>query len=260
MDYGTVLHGRCRYSVAMKIRFATIASLAGVLAAGSAAAAVNAQVLSIPEGSRPRVESVASSSTSTSIAASTAPKSSGAPGSTSAPAGARADYRLGDGGVLTVETDGVSMRIAGLSTTPGWTLVEQEQNGRKIEITLASLTTRIEFDAALVVGVVSTSLDVESIVVTTVPTSGAPATTTAPSATSSASTRPASSTAPSTASATAPSSRPGSSGTSSPTSATTRDDDRDDDRGDDGRGRGRGGDKGRDDQGDDRDDDDQDDD
>lgn len=161
----------------MKTRITSIVSLGAILLVGSAAAIVNARVLTNNSAPRPTVvpvatSSIASPATTTSVAAFASTEPS-LPASTvetettlpAAPApGTQTTYSIGEAATLIVDTAGGTLVIVAIAPHPGWSLVSAESDGPiKIEIQLASVSTFVEFRANLLFGVVGTSFEVTNI-------------------------------------------------------------------------------------------------
>lgn len=151
----------------MKARLTSVISLAGVLVAGSAAALVNTQVL---QSSGPsRSNQVVNLSTTTTVAAGpvvgTAVTDStlvitGAPteGAT------QADYRIGDAGVVTLDTAGEVLSIVSVTPSSGWIVVDAEQEDNlHVEVGFRSGNVIVEFHASYLFGVVVTSVESEVV-------------------------------------------------------------------------------------------------
>ncbi|MEI8237963.1 MAG: hypothetical protein WCI22_00950 [Actinomycetota bacterium] len=167
----------------MKARIATLASLAGVLVAGSAAAMVNSQVLHNASLLKNSVQNVApltvqssapNSSTITVPAAGpvvvdtstgTQPSVSTEvtePATTNAPTTARprvvtqARYRIGDAGDVLLDTVHDSLTIVSTGASPGWR-VTRARNTDVLNtfVTFQSSTRRVVFHASLLFGVVN---------------------------------------------------------------------------------------------------------
>ncbi len=186
----------CMISRSKKTRFILAASAVGVLAAGSAAAMANDAALTpsrfvashSPDDDSTSSSTATSATTATSVstAATTATTattastptsnstetSSSTPGTPAAPvvttvpapsATSRA-FQVGDAGTVVVDT--VNDRLSLLSATPnpGWQVVKAETNGTlSVEVKFQSATTRVEFHANLMMGTVSTSVEVTSL-------------------------------------------------------------------------------------------------
>ena len=149
----------------MKARLTSVISLAGVLVAGSAAALVNTQVLQ--SSSPPRSSQVMDLSTITTAAGGTVvgtevtestPVVTGAPSA----GGTQADYRVGDAGVVTLDTAGEVLSIVAVTPNSGWAVVDAEQEDRfHVEVGFSSGNLVVEFHASYLFGVVVTSVETE---------------------------------------------------------------------------------------------------
>lgn len=176
----------------MRSRLTTVLSLSGVLAAGSAAAIINTQVLTagadsksgavtavadsvqettiLPVGSTlPVVTTLPAATTlppETTLAAETPP-----PAESVAPVAAPASpvqtqgiYQIGDAGLVTLDTAGDVLTIVSASPNAGWTVARAENDGSlNAEVTLQSDTTLVEFRANLLFGVISTSIESKNL-------------------------------------------------------------------------------------------------
>ena len=148
----------------MKARIATVISFAGVLVAGSSAALVNTQVLSGSSPS-PLVAEAASQpeqTTSTDVAARAAPPVAAAPVVAAAPTpvATQAVYTVGDSGSVTLDTAGDVLTIVSSTPATGWTVIKSESgDGLDAEIVFQSGTVEVQFDASLLFGVVTTSVE-----------------------------------------------------------------------------------------------------
>ena len=176
-------------------RVAMLLSIAGVLAAGSAAALVNTQVLDDQSGGAPATATVApttlpvfpTTTTSPATTPATVPPTSAttpptsastpitaAPTSSTTPTAAattastaaamqvgatQATYRLGDAGTALLDTAGGQLTIVTVTPAPGWFVERAENDGVSVEIRLESASGEVRFDATLVRGVVRVSLD-----------------------------------------------------------------------------------------------------
>ena len=176
-------------------RVAMLLSIAGVLAAGSAAALVNTQVLDDQSGGAPATATVApttlpvfpTTTTSPATTPATVPPTSAttpptsastplaaAPTSSTTPTAAattastaaatqvgttQATYRLGDAGTALLDTAGGRLTIVTVTPAPGWFVERAENDGVSVEIRLESASGEVRFDATLVRGVVRVSLD-----------------------------------------------------------------------------------------------------
>ncbi len=161
----------------MKIRLATLLSLAGVLVAGSAAALVNTQVLNgSSNGTADNVTladtspsdvvgSTTSISTVTTAVSSTVPPDTTAAPVTAAPVGTQAVYQIGDAGLVTLDTAGDQLTIVSAVPNAGWTVAEaKSEDSLNVEVKFRSATVEVEFHANLLFGVVGTSVETKSLV------------------------------------------------------------------------------------------------
>jgi hypothetical protein len=176
----------------MKARIATIASFAGVLVAGSAAAMVNSQVLhntGVPKNS---VQNVAPLTVdlggSTTTAGSDTPETvvvdsavttpPGRPTATTAvtegtqasastnpattatkPSGSRARYRIGDAGDVVLDTAGDRLTVVATDSASGWRVTGAvSPDALNTVVTFQSATRRVVFHASLLFGVVGYSV------------------------------------------------------------------------------------------------------
>lgn len=155
----------------MKTKVAAVLSIAGVLVAGSAAAMVNTQVLHGSAGAQslPATESTTAQTVATTVApASTvaAPSSTAVSStvvSTTTTSSTQAIYKVGDSGTVTLDTVGDVLTIVSIEPGPGWRIDEAEvENSLEVEITFESDTLEVKFRAALLFGVVTTSVETEA--------------------------------------------------------------------------------------------------
>ena len=173
----------------MKARIATIASFAGVLVAGSAAAMVNSQVLHNTGVAKNSVQNVApltvepggSSTTAGSDTAETVVVDSAVttqPGRTTAvteateasastgpattatkPSGSRARYRIGDAGDVVLDTAGDRLTVVATDSASGWRVTGAvSTDALNTVVTFQSATRRVVFHASLLFGVVGYSV------------------------------------------------------------------------------------------------------
>ncbi len=170
----------------MKARIATLLSLTGVLVAGSAAALVNGQVLRASDNvwaSDPLITLV--------VEAPNAPTTSAPPVISPAvaePAPVRSAYQIGDAALVTLDTSGGVLTVESAVPGAGWAVVASRSvDATNIEVQLQSESSLVAFRANLLLGVVSTSVEVVEpaapggnpvVVVTTQP--AAPGATVAP--------------------------------------------------------------------------------
>lgn len=162
----------------MKLRIATVLSLTGVLAAGSAAAMVNREILRDADTTnRVSVDSIVQSQFPVAVA-----DPSQAP-----PAATQAVYLIGDAGAATLDVADGALTLVSLTPNEGWTVVSATNDDpTRIEVSLQSGTTVVEFHAALIFGVVNTSFETSDVAAPTTErpvtpgTSGGPVATVAP--------------------------------------------------------------------------------
>jgi hypothetical protein len=146
----------------MKTKVAMAISLAGVLAAGTAAALVNTQVLN--GGSSAAGLSADSPQNQQTVpdGAVTVPgtvPSSAALEPQGDPSPTQAVYAVGDAGTVTLETANDVLTIVAATPSPGWFVTEAEGGDSRVEVKFQSATTEIEFHANLLYGVVNTSVE-----------------------------------------------------------------------------------------------------
>ena len=179
----------------MKARIATMASFAGVLVAGSAAAMVNSQVLHNAGVQKNSVQNVAPLTVDTGGVANngtnapdtvvvnstvtertdggTEATDSSAAGTVSdatvadatqpttavTVGGSRARYRIGDAGDVVLDTKGDRLTVVSSDGTSGWRLVSaQSTDPLNAVVTFQSATRRVVFHASLLFGVVGYSV------------------------------------------------------------------------------------------------------
>jgi hypothetical protein len=167
----------------MKSNVAVALSVAGVLAAGTAAALVNTQVLSgsesapasaaaaeivLPTTTLPGAPVVVGDATSTTAASPAAAPTSTAGASstfggkaqpTAAATGTQAVYEIGTSGTVTLDSAGGVLRVVAIEPAAGWAVRANEQRSdQRIHVTFASGSIEVDFDADLVLGVVGTSV------------------------------------------------------------------------------------------------------
>jgi hypothetical protein len=151
----------------IKTKVAMAISIAGVLAAGSAAALVNTQVLSgtaspsfvsvpgTPESSLPAPQA-------TEVSVGTTPPTVGTTVQSPAPAAlsTQAVYSIGASGTVTLDTAGDVLTIVAVTPADGWTVTKSEMHQpTSVEVKFQSGTTEVEFHANLLLGVVTTSVE-----------------------------------------------------------------------------------------------------
>lgn len=182
----------------MNVRTATLLSIAGVLAAGTAAVAVNTQVLSgatdpaavpsaltlpvatqvftVPSGdgsnpnARPVSVEVGSDGTVAVLAAANDPSGVGpsTPPNTSTGSMSIMSFQIGEAATATVDATGGVLTILDVAPSPGWTVTKALGSGTvRLEFELTSSSTKVAFGAFLSGGEVLTSISSESLVPTT---------------------------------------------------------------------------------------------
>ena len=175
----------------MNVRTATLLSIAGVLAAGTAAVAVNTQVLSgsaipgelaapltlpvatqvyaVPGGTAGVMEAPTGGNTVlvAENSGSIAPQVTGGTvefPTLEPPATTVMSFQIGDAGVATVDTVGGLLRIVEVSPASGWTVAAADGSGTvRVDVELVSTTTKVKFGAFLSGGDVITSVSSESL-------------------------------------------------------------------------------------------------
>lgn len=150
----------------MKKQVAAALSIAGVLVAGSAAAMVNSQVLSSNVASAsaaPATTSTVPAGPSTTIA--TAPSTTLPSTSTTvvgdAAAAGLAAYQVGDAGTVTLDASGAELVVVSAVANPGWVTAEVDHEGDalRVKVEFVSATTKVEFRASSLFGVITTSVE-----------------------------------------------------------------------------------------------------
>ena len=158
----------------MKTKIAMLISVTGVLAAGSAAALVNTQVLGGSASQAPLVGDAPTPSNATVPVSSpvvSSPVDTSAPAVstpvTAAPVGTQAVYEIGQAGSVTLDTAGDVLTIVAVTPAPGWTVTKAETNTpTNAEIKFQAGAVEIEFKANLLFGVVTTSVETNDSSVT----------------------------------------------------------------------------------------------
>ena len=152
----------------MKTKVAMAISLAGVLAAGTAAALVNTHVLNggttAPLAfNAPQTQQTAPAQAVSSPSGSVAPVIAAANGAAVASA-TQATYAIGDSGTVTLDTVGDVLTIVAVTPAAGWTVTQSESSdGSNAEVKFQSGTTEIAFQANLLYGVVRTSVETHDL-------------------------------------------------------------------------------------------------
>jgi hypothetical protein len=146
----------------MKTKVAMAISLAGVLAAGTAAALVNTRVLNGGSGSALSAAAPNVQQTSPADAAPTADTTPAvsAPAAGPATSSTQATYAIGDSGTVTLDTAGDVLTISAVAPAPGWIVTQSEAGDRSnAEVRFQAGTIEVDFHANLVYGVVRTSVE-----------------------------------------------------------------------------------------------------
>lgn len=152
----------------MKTKVAMAISLAGVLAAGTAAALVNTHVLNggttAPLAvNAPRAQQTAPAQTVSSPSGSVAQVVAAANGATVASA-TQATYAIGDSGTVTLDTVSDVLTVVAVTPAAGWTVTQSESSdGSNAEVKFQSGTTEVAFQANLLYGVVRTSVETHDL-------------------------------------------------------------------------------------------------
>ena len=159
----------------MKVGIATTLSIAGVLAAGAAAFVVNTSVLSSTNA--PVTTSVASAPNS-------APTATPAPGSVLAlntaiveqnPSSTTSTYAVGSSGTVVIDTSTGRVVVTSVAPAAGWTSEYAQTNADgAVKVHFAQASSRIEFTAQMVNGVVQTSVTNETAPAVAAPKPQAP--------------------------------------------------------------------------------------
>ena len=155
----------------MKVGIATTLSIAGVLAAGAAAFVVNTSVLSSTNA--PVTTSVAS-----------APSATPTPGSVLAlntaiveqnPSSTTSTYAVGSSGTVVIDTSTGRVVVTSVAPAAGWTSEYAQTNADgAVKVHFAQASSRIEFTAQMVNGVVQTSVTNETAPAVAAPKPQAP--------------------------------------------------------------------------------------
>ncbi len=147
----------------MKVGIATTLSIAGVLAAGAAAFVVNTSVLS---------SSNAPMTLSATGAQNSAPTATPSPGSVVAlntaiveqnPSSTTSTYAVGNSGTVVIDTSTGRVVVTSVAPAAGWTSEYAQTNSDgAVKVRFAQASSRIEFIAQMVNGVVQTSVTNET--------------------------------------------------------------------------------------------------
>lgn len=146
----------------MKTKVAMAISLSGVLAAGTAAALVNTQVLNggssgAPLAAAPDVHDSVPSSGGTAGAPSV---TIGSDIPVAAPSPTQATYAIGEAGTVTLDTANGVLSIVAATPAQGWVVSQSESDGSgNAEVKFQSADQEVEFHANLLYGVVNTSIE-----------------------------------------------------------------------------------------------------
>lgn len=153
----------------MKVRIATVLSLAGVLVAGSAAAMVNTQVLRSDGGNDVQIASDVTLSnvtiaTGTVTTTTTDPASPTPTPTTVASTTTQAVYQIGEAGLVTLDSAGGVLTVVSVVPNPGWIVAEAEsEDAYNVEVKFQSAFTVLEFHANLLFGVIGTSVESKNL-------------------------------------------------------------------------------------------------
>jgi len=140
----------------VKTGIATVLSLSGVLAAGTAAAVVNASVL------RPSTPSTASSDAAHSVAViNTVDPSSSV--NIAPPPATQALYRVGEAGSVLIDTSGDVLGLVSVTPQDEWVVVSATSSGATAEVVFQHEQEIVRFTASLVSGVVIPSTSEEQL-------------------------------------------------------------------------------------------------
>lgn len=146
----------------MKTKVAMAISLAGVLAAGTAAALVNTRVLnggstSALSASAPQTQQTTPSD---SVSPAISTPAAAVPAAGVAPSETQATYAIGESGTVTLDTAGDMLAIAAVTPAAGWTVTQSEiGDGSNAEVKFQAGNLEVEFQANLLYGVVRTSVE-----------------------------------------------------------------------------------------------------
>src|ERR1041385_7087526 len=145
----------------MKTKVAMAISLAGVLAAGTAAALVNTQVLNggtsgaaVLDAAQVKDTATTTGSTPSNATVSVEPPSH--TGSSLQPT-----YRVNNAGTVTLDTSNSALSIVAVTPAPGWTVEQAESDGVNAEVKFQSDSAEVEFRANLLYGVVTTAVETD---------------------------------------------------------------------------------------------------
>jgi hypothetical protein len=147
----------------MKTKVALAISLAGVLAAGTAAALVNTRVLN--GGSTSALSpgaAVAQQTSATGVAApNVATPDVSLPPASVPGSPTQATYAVASSGTVTLDTAGDVLTVAAAAPAPGWTVTQSESDdsGTNAEVKFQNGSVEVDFHGNLLYGVVRTSVD-----------------------------------------------------------------------------------------------------
>jgi hypothetical protein len=150
----------------MKTKVAMAISLAGVLAAGTAAALVNTRVLNGGSTSAPSAGAASTSrSTATDIAAPNVSAPMESVPSSVANSPTQATYAVGTSGTVTLDTAGDVLTVAAAAPAPGWTVAQSEKDETEsnVEVKFQNGSVELDFHANLLYGVVRTSVETHDL-------------------------------------------------------------------------------------------------
>lgn len=186
----------------MKTRMATLLSVAGVLAAGSAAALVNTQVLEggddgavSAEAAPVTLETNAAGTLDATLAPTAAPattpttsspptteRSSRRSTTTSDPTQGQQVFQVGESGLVTVQRDGDTLTVIDATANSGWTVVSASAiSPSEIRVVYRSSSVEVVFTAATAFGQIGTDVTARSLV--SQPAATAPSSNTTPNST-----------------------------------------------------------------------------
>lgn len=171
----------------MKVRIATVLSLTGVLAAGSAAAMVNTQVLRSDGGNDVQIASDVTLADVTiatgTITTTTVDPASPTPApTTTTTTTTQAVYQIGEAGLVTLDSAGGVLTVVSVVPNAGWVVAHAESDDAyNVEVKFQSAFTVLEFHANLLFGVIGTSVESKNLDLAPVATSGEGSSSTTPS-------------------------------------------------------------------------------
>ncbi len=145
----------------MRTKVAMALSLAGVLAAGTAAALVNTRVLNggASGGVSAAAPAVLQAPGGAAAASATTPTAE-VPATVGAASPTQATYSIGESGTVTLDTAGDALTIVAVVPSAGWTVTQAgTDDPSDAQVKFQSGTIAVEFHANLVYGVVRTSVE-----------------------------------------------------------------------------------------------------